>query len=187
MPSSNKQWGLWHLTAQLVLLKRKRRKKLSFLVNLASCFAYVVHHKIVLAHWTTYWQAGCLLKIIFFINYFRKVPLSLYWLLIIFFSSAIMAHINPEQSTVTIWRLLRIILLIKFENIFCSSPKTLLSLVITFSSLFIQFSPCPPPPTAWEGKMSGWYWWLRILMILILMIKDIDDIHIDDWGYWWYW
>jgi len=96
LPSSNKQWGLWHLTAEFVLLKRKKRKKLSFLVNLASCVAYVVHHKIVLAHWTTYWQAGRLLKIIFFINYFRKVPLPLYWLLNIVFSSAIMAHINPE-------------------------------------------------------------------------------------------
>ena len=121
------------------MLKRKKRKKLSFLVNLASCVAYVVHHKIVLAHWTTYWQAGCFLKIMFFINYFRKVPLPLYWLLNIVFSSAIMAHINPEQSTATIWRLLRIILLIKFENIFCSSPNTLLSLVITFFHFSFNF------------------------------------------------
>ena len=124
-------------TDSRVCFTQKERKKLSFLVNLACCVAYVVHHKIVLAHWTTYWQAGRLLKIIFFINYFRKVPLPLYWLLNIVFSSAIMAHINPEQSTVTIWRLLKITLLIKFENIFCSSPNTLLSLVITFFTFFL--------------------------------------------------
>ena len=122
-------------TDSRVCFTQKERKKLSFLVNLACCVAYVVHHKIVLAHWTTYLQAGRLLKIIFFINYFRKVPLPLYWLLNIVFSSAIMAHINPEQSTVTKWRLLKIILLFLVITFF------------TFSSLFIQFSPCPPPPT----------------------------------------
>lgn len=121
MISSNKQWGLWQLTAEFVLLKRKKEIVVSRKSRLLCCLCCTSQDcfgtlDTVLADRS--------LKITFFINHLCKVPLPLYWLLNIVFSSAIMAHINPEQSTVTKWRLLKIILL---------------SRVITFS-LFPHFS-----------------------------------------------